>query len=230
MKEAELFLPVKKLFEGMGYKVNAEVKDCDVTATYGDELIIIELKKNLSVNLLAQGLERQKSGAVVYIAVPKPKNYSPKTFKKTLYVIKKLELGLIFINLRGEDSYAEIVWEVEEFKPVTKNLKKRKKILTEINGRTVDNNTGGVTGTKIATAYTEKCVHIACILKKYGEMSNAQAIKYGADEKKCYGILSFGAYGWFRRVSKGIFALTEKGEKEMNDYPELVSYYMKKLT
>ena len=94
MKEYELFAPVRDMFESMGYRVNAEVKDCDVTAVKGDELIITELKRSLSVNLLAQALDRQKTGANVYIAVPKPKRYSPKTFRDTLYVIKKLELGL----------------------------------------------------------------------------------------------------------------------------------------
>ena len=78
MTESDLFEPVKRLFEGQGFAVNAEVKDCDVTAVNGDELVIIELKRNLSVTLLAQGLKRQRCGADVYVAVPKPKNYSPK--------------------------------------------------------------------------------------------------------------------------------------------------------
>ena len=43
MTEADLFEPVKRLFEGQGFSVNAEVKDCDVTAVNGDELVIIEL-------------------------------------------------------------------------------------------------------------------------------------------------------------------------------------------
>ena len=223
MKEEDLFLPVKRLFEDLGYKVNAEVKDCDVTAVNDDELIIIELKKNLSTALLAQALERQKTGAIVYIAVPKPKNYSPKTFKKTLYVIKKLELGLIFINFKG--SYAEIVWEAQEFKPVRENVKKRRKILSEISQRELDTNTGGVTGKKIATAYTEKCIHIACILKEYGPLSPKKIIELGADEKKCYGILRFCAYGWFERIDKGIYYLSEKGLDISSQYPELTKYY-----
>lgn len=51
MTEKELFPPVRDLFVKRGYKVNAEVRDCDVTATKDDEFIIIELKKNLSVTL-----------------------------------------------------------------------------------------------------------------------------------------------------------------------------------
>ena len=61
MTEKELFPPVRDLFVKRGYKVNAEVRDCDVTATKNDEFIIIELKKNLSVTLLAQGLKRLKN-------------------------------------------------------------------------------------------------------------------------------------------------------------------------
>ena len=101
MTEKELFPPVRDLFVKRGYKVNAEVRDCDVTATKDDEFIIIELKKNLSVTLLAQGLKRLKTGADVYIAVPKPKKYSLKKFRSTFAVIKKLELGLIFVSVRG---------------------------------------------------------------------------------------------------------------------------------
>lgn len=110
MTEKELFPPVRDLFVKRGYKVNAEVRDCDVTATKDDEFIIIELKKNLSVTLLAQGLKRLKTGADVYIAVPKPKKYSLKKFRSTFAVIKKLELGLIFVSVRGSHSFAEIVF------------------------------------------------------------------------------------------------------------------------
>lgn len=226
--ESELFVPVKNLFEKMGYIVNAEVKGCDVTAVNDNELIIIELKKNLSVTLLAQGLARQKTGAVTYIAVPKPKNYSPKTFRDTLYVIKKLELGLIFVNIRGEYSYAEIIQHPEKFTPVKTNYKKRKSIIKEIDGRTIDKNTGGVTGTKIATAYTEKCIKIACILDIYGELSPKQVRSFGGDER-CAAIMRSNVYGWFNHPTKGIYSISEKGRIGILEYPELERYYTEKL-
>lgn len=227
-RESELFPPVKAMFESMGYKVNAEVKDCDVTALKGDELIVIELKRNLSVELLAQGLNRQKTGAVTYVAVPKPKRYSPKTFRDTLYVIKKLELGLIFVNLLGDNSYAEIVYEPCPFKPVGTQKAKFRKIIGEINGRSIDTNTGGVTGRKIATAYTEKCINIACILDMYGSLSPTQIRKYGGDEK-CGNILRMNVYGWFCREKKGIYSITTDGRKALLEYPELEKYYTEKL-
>ena len=45
MTEKELFPPVRDLFVKRGYKVNAEVRDCDVTATKDDEFIIIVKEK-----------------------------------------------------------------------------------------------------------------------------------------------------------------------------------------
>ena len=59
-REWELFEPVRRLFAERGYSVNAEVRDCDVTAVKNDELVIIELKTSLSVALLAQGVKRQR--------------------------------------------------------------------------------------------------------------------------------------------------------------------------
>ncbi len=226
--ESELFAPVKTLFENMGYQVNAEVKDCDVTAVKDNELIITELKKNLSVTLLAQGLKRQKTGAVTYIAVPKPKRYSPKTFRDTLYVIKKLELGLIFVNLLGSHSYAEIIYEPKPFKPVKENKAQFRKIINEIDGRSIDTNTGGVTGRKIATAYTEKCIHIACILDMYGALSPKEIRAYGAD-KNCTSIMRFNVYGWFEHVSRGVYGITVAGRKALLEYPELERYYTEML-
>ena len=228
IKESDLFEPVKALFEGFGYAVNAEVKDCDITATKGDELIITELKKNLSVQLLTQALIRQKSGATVYVAVPKPKNYNAKSFRDTLYVLKKLELGLIFVNLKDGFSYAEIVYEPLPFVPVKENKQKRAKILKEINGRTIDTNIGGVARKKIATAFCERNIHIACALDSYGDLSPAK-IRDITGIEKAYTILNMNAYGWFYRVEKGIYGISDKGRKEILEYPELEEYYTKKL-
>lgn len=228
MNEKDLYPPVHDLFEKRGYKVNAEVKDCDMTAVKDDEFIIVELKKNLSVALLAQGVKRQKTGADVYVAIPKPKQYSFNKFRSIFSVIKKLELGLIFVSLRGNHSFAEIVIEPKPYTSKYVNRQKRNEIMDEINGRTIDTNTGGVTGTKIVTAYTERCIHVACILDMYGEMSAAQIrSKGGADNT--YNILYYNVYGWFKKVDKGIYAITDKGRKGLLDYPELEKYYTELL-
>lgn len=228
MTEKELYPPVRDLFEKRGYKVNAEVKDCDMTAVKDDEFVIIELKRNMTVTLLAQGLRRQKTGADVFVAIPKPKNYSFNKFRQVFSVLKKLELGLIFVSLRGEYSFAEIVFEPKPYTSTYKNYKKRKEIMNEIEGRTIDTNTGGVTGTKIVTAYTEKCIKIACILDMYGELSPKQIRDYGGADNTPT-ILKSNAYGWFRKIDRGIYGITDKGRKGLLEYPELEKYYTETL-
>lgn len=228
MSEKELFPPVRDLFVKRGYTVNAEVCDCDVTAVKDDEFVIIELKTNLSVALLAQGLKRLKTGADVYIAVPKPKRYSLKKFRNTFAVIKKLELGLIFVSLRGEHSFAEIVFEPTEFKPTRLDYRKRKSVLSEIDGRSIDTNTGGVTNTKIVTAFTERCIHIACALDMYGDLSPKKISEITGIEK-AYTILRINAYGWFYRIKKGVYGITTDGRNGLLEYPELEKYYTEML-
>ena len=228
MTEKELYLPIHDLFEKRGYRVNAEVKDCDMTAVKDDELIIVELTKNLSVALLSQGLKRQRTGADVFVAVPKPKQYSFRKFRSMFSVLKKLELGLIFVSLRGEHSFAEIVFEPKPYTSTYINRKKRKEIISEINGRTIDTNTGGVTGTKIITAYTEKCIHIACILDMYGDMSPKQIQNLGGADNT-YTILRSNVYGWFKKTQKGIYGITDEGRKGILEYPELEKYYTELL-
>ena len=54
MKETDLYKPVKELFEKMGYTVNGEVKDMDVTAVRGDELVVVELKTALTLRCFSK--------------------------------------------------------------------------------------------------------------------------------------------------------------------------------
>ena len=66
MQETELFEPIKAYFESHGYSINAEVKDCDITAIRDDELIVVELKTSANMSLLIQATERQKITDNVY--------------------------------------------------------------------------------------------------------------------------------------------------------------------
>lgn len=58
-KETDLYEPVKKLFEGMGFSVYSEVKDCDLMAVKEEKTIIAELKKSFNITLVYQLLDRQ---------------------------------------------------------------------------------------------------------------------------------------------------------------------------
>ncbi len=94
--EIDLFRPISDFLVEQGYTVRSEVKDCDIAAIKEEELVIVELKRNLSVDLLAQAVKRQKSADIVYMAIPKPKKLTANSkWKDIIHLVKRLELGLI---------------------------------------------------------------------------------------------------------------------------------------
>lgn len=223
MREENLFKPIKALFESMGFTVNAEVKNCDITAVNSDGYIVIEMKRTLSTALLAQGINRQRTGADVYIAVPKPKNFNAKKYHDIFCVLKKLELGLIFVTETENFSYAEIALDPMPYDGVRIYSARKKALLTEIAERKFDTNIGGTNKRKIATAYTEKAVHIACLLEKYGTLSPKQLRELGSDDKKTTSILSANFYDWFEKSDKGMYSLSAEWNDEI--YTELIKHY-----
>ena len=225
MKEYEMFAPVKALFEEAGYTVNAEVKNCDVTAVRDDDLIIAELKTTLSIKLLAQGISRQRTGADVYIAVPRPKGYNGRKWRDIIKVIQKLELGLIFVTVSDKFSFAEIVTDPVPFKHSNVYKPKKRALMDEIAARRCDTNTGGVTGRKIVTAYTEAAIHIGCVCEITKTVAPKDFARYGIDAARAGAILRNNVYGWFERIDRGVYGLSDKWNDARAVYREVYEYY-----
>jgi hypothetical protein len=75
------------------------------------------------------------------------------------------------------------------------------------------------------TAYREQAVHVACCLMRFGDMSPARLRKMGTSGKT-QNILRDNHYGWFTRVSKGIYSLNDSAREFLAGYPDLVKHYM----
>ncbi|MCR8849772.1 DUF2161 family putative PD-(D/E)XK-type phosphodiesterase [Rossellomorea sp. SC111] len=231
LKESDLYQPIQKHFHKQGYQVNGEVKDCDLTAMKEGELVIVELKLSLNVELLIQATKRQRLTDFVYIAIPKPKRTRSKRWNDIRHLIKRLELGLITVSFTTKTPKLDFVLHPGAFdrkKVMTNSKKKRASLIKEIEGRSADYNVGGSNKTKIMTAYKESCIHIACCLEKKGPMSPKNLAKLGTGDKTP-SILQKNYYRWFERIKRGVYQITETGRKEMQDYPELVSYYSRKI-
>ncbi|MDT8718563.1 hypothetical protein IAI10_18010 [Clostridium sp. 19966] len=229
LKEEDLYNPIKEYFELQGYKVNGEVKDCDLVAIKDETIIIVELKKNLTVALLAQAVKRQKTADFVYAAVPKPKNmkYSSK-WRDICHLLRRLELGLIMVDFKKNKTFVDIVQEPKAFdmeKSKRVNKGKRTAIIKETQGRYMDLNKGGSRGKKLVTAYREAAIYIACCLSKYGELTPKKLRNMGSDEKKTLSILYNDVYGWFYKAGRGLYGISEKGKKELEDFKDLTGYF-----
>ncbi|MBT2637877.1 DUF2161 family putative PD-(D/E)XK-type phosphodiesterase [Bacillus sp. ISL-39] len=224
--EADLYEPIRKHFIKQGYRVNGEVHDCDLTAVKDEELIIVELKLNLNIDLLLQATRRQRLTDLVYIAIPKPKRISRKRWNDIIQLVRRLELGLIIVSLAGNRKKIEFKVHPEPYKRMTsKNTRKKAALIKEIEGRSADYNIGGSNKTKIMTAYKENCIQIACYLEKLGQMSPKALVALGTGDKTPL-ILQNNYYKWFERVQRGIYVITEQGKSDLEDYPELVAYYL----
>lgn len=227
--EEHLYKPVREFLIKQGYTVHAEVKDCDVAAMKGEELVVVELKKSLSIELLIQAVKRQKIADSVYIAVPKPKKllYTRK-WEDICHLVRRLELGLILVSFYGDKSTVDVILEPIHFdrlRSVQKGKTKRARLIKEFEGRHGDRNVGGSTGKKLMTAYKEGALYIACCLRKYGDLTPKKLRELGADLKKTTSILSNNYYGWFYNVRKGLYGLTEEGLKALTQHNELAVYY-----
>jgi hypothetical protein len=227
MKESDLFEPVKNYLETGGYKVRAEVRNCDITATKGDELIIVELKLSANLQLFIQATNRQYITDSVYVAIPRPTQRSKRHWKGILHILRRLELGLIFVDVDNPVNPVEIVFHPIEFQ--RRKFKNRKRaIIKEAENRSQNLNVGGSNKTKIITAYKENAIQIAVYLKIIGNTS-AKILREYDSGKKTLSILYSNFYGWFQRVDRGIYGITQKGEKDLNNFPGLVKKYEKNL-
>lgn len=223
MKESDLFLPVKKYLESNGYKVRAEVKNCDITATKGNDLIIIELKLTANLQVIIQAADRQRITDSVYIAIVKPKSRRTKRWKGIKHLIRRLELGLIFIDVQNPSEPVEIVFHPVPFQR-RKQSSRKKAVITEVENRSKNLNIGGVNKKKIVTAYKENAIQIACYLEVLGA-SSPKTLRSLDTGKKTLSILSNNFYGWFQRVDRGVYDVSAKGKNEILNFPGLVKKY-----
>ncbi len=222
--ETDLYQPIHDYLAAQGYTVRSEVRNCDVTATRGDELIIVELKRNFGVSVLMQATERQRITNAVYVGLPRPRGGTgTPQWKGVRRLLRRLELGLILVSLDTKRPKVEVA-----FHPLPYDRKKirraRTAVIREINGRSADFNQGGSTRRKIATAYRESAIHIACCLERFGPMSPKQLRALGTGERT-QSILASNFYGWFERIHRGVYALKPQGSRELNDWPRAVEHY-----
>ena len=221
MKETDLFPPVAEFLLQLGFTVRSEVRGCDITAVKDEELVIVELKKNFSIDLLIQATKRQRAADTVYVAIPRPaKGLKGKHWQGVVHLVKRLELGLMLVSFTGSKARVEVAVDPSPFTR-KRGGQSRKAILSEIAGRSQDYNQGGSSRQKLMTAYRENAIQIACLLNDLGPLTTRRLRELGAGSKT-QSILYRDHYKWFRRVVPGTYELTELGREELTRYPELV--------
>lgn len=224
MKESDLYPHVKSFLVDQGYDVKAEIADCDVMAVKDSTVIIVEMKTNLNLALLGQAAERQLLFDIVYIAVPKPdyKKRFTAQYKRTIRLVKRLNLGLMYVDVKGEGVC------IEEFPPKIfiqgiskrRKLKLRERAIKEFEGLSGDYNIGGTNKIKRMTAYKEAALAAAMYLDKFGQ-SKASDLKDFGCAGNVRDIMYKNFYGWFEMKGKGVYDITEEGKKALEMNPRI---------
>jgi hypothetical protein len=209
VRETELYAPIKTFLEGQGYEVKAEVGAADVVACRGEEdPVIVELKTGFTLSLVHQAIARQLITDVVYIAAPRGKG---RAFLATLKNMKKLarRLGIGLITVRMKDALVEIHCDPAPFTP-RKSKHRKNALLREFAKRSGDPNTGGSMRVGLVTAYRQDALKCAAYLQETGATKGAQVARE-TGVKAATRMMADNHYGWFYRVEKGIYDLTDVG-------------------
>jgi len=221
IKETDLYQPIKTHLEAMGYCVKGEIKNCDIVAIKDNQHIIIELKVSLNITLLLQSIDRFILSDTVYIAIPKQCSIYKKQSKQVKKLLAKLGVGLIVVDFvtakNQQNHYVEIVSDPKDYAP-RKNRKKETALLKEFHQRIGDTQIGGSTRQKAGlTAYRQRSIRIANYLAKHAHAKGME-INKAITEPQATAMLYQDHYGWFDKVDRGVYQLSEKGIEELKNW------------
>jgi hypothetical protein len=217
VKETDIYEPIKRLLEIEGYHIKAEVNHVDIYGIKESQTIAVELKTQISLKLIYQALERKKVADSVFIGVPEA---AVKSHGKEIKYLKNLltQLGIGMIVTKDDDAY--VLLEAKQSSMKKRSNVKKRKTIKEFNQRENHQNIGGTNGKKI-TAYKEQMIRVAVMLKKMKTASPKELMAHTGINKTPQ-ILQANYDGWFKKVSRGIYSLTEQGEVELYQYLEIL--------
>lgn len=215
LRETALYAPVKAFLEGQGFVVKSEIGAADVVACRegeeaGDDPVIVELKTSFSLAVVHQAIARQAISDAVYVAVPhRPGRRFQTGLRANSTLCRRLGLGLL--TVRVGDGHVTPHVDPGPYRP-RQSKPRKSRLLKEFAKRVGDPNVGGSTRTMIVTAYRQDAVRIAGHLAAHGP-TKASAVAAATGVARARSIMSDDHYGWFERVSVGIYQLSPRGQK-----------------
>lgn len=214
--ETRFYQPLKNYFSHFGFEVKGEVQNCDLVALREEQLVVVEFKNRLSLKLLLQAVDRLALTDWVYIAVPVPKRRN-RQWRQVKRLCGLLALGLITVDF---SSSPPLVVLERDAAPgaIPRSRKRQRSLLDEFFARQGDPNQGGSVGRrKLLTAYRQCALAVARLLLDGPQPLSALKMQAG---KRVPGILQKNHYGWFRRIERGVYELTDLGRQAVEKYSD----------
>jgi len=205
--ETSLYVPVKRFLERLGFEVKGEVCGCDLVALKSNEptaVVVCELKLTFTLELILQAVDRSTACDEIWLAVRasrrgKGREHDPRVRR----LCRLLGVGLLSVSARGA---VEVLVEPVPWRP-RRDAKRRSKIVEEHRRRLGDPAVGGSTRRPIMTAYRQQALACAAELSQAPARPRDLKRKFPDASK----ILLRNVYGWFVRIDRGLYGLTELG-------------------
>ena len=213
--ETTLYLPVKRFLELAGYTVKGEIGGCDIVALSDDEpplLVVCELKQSFNLELILQAVDRQALSDEVWIAARvSARGKGRESDRRFRDLCRRLGFGMLGVSDSGS---VDII--VSPISPMPKkNARKRNRLVDEHRRRKGDPTAGGSTRKPIMTAYRQQA--LACAAALQSGPLRPRDIK--ASAPSAAKILLHNVYGWFDRIDRGVYALTDAGTEALKRWP-----------
>jgi hypothetical protein len=217
--ETSLYLPVKDFLEQAGYTVKGEIGGCDLVGLSDSDptvVVVCELKLSFNLELILQAVDRATVSDEVWIAARiSAKGRGREADKRYRDLCRRLGIGMLGVSDAGDVSV--IVASVSPM-PRT-NPKRRSRLMREHRNRRGDPALGGSTRQPVMTAYRQQALGCAAALA-VGPVRIRDVTTAVPDAGK---ILRSNYYGWFERLERGIYGLTDAGREALIRWPQTTS-------
>lgn len=205
--EANLYPPVKRFLERLGFEVKGEICGCDLVAIREGApttVVIGELKLIFTLDLVLQAVDRSAACDEVWLAVrASRRGRGRENDRRVRKLCRLLGFGLLAVTASNK---VEVVVEPVPWRP-KRDAKRRSAIVTEHRRRQGDPTVGGSTRRPIMTAYRQQA--LACAAALAQTPGRPRDLKHAMPDAPK--ILLRNVYGWFTRVKRGLYALSDSG-------------------
>ncbi len=213
--ETALYLPIKSFLEAAGYAVKGEIGGCDLIGLTDGEppvVVICELKMTFNLELILQAVDRAAASDEVWIAARvSAKGKGREGDRRFRDLCRRLGFGMLAVS---DNDLVDIL--VSPVAPMPrKNARRRSRLVDEHRRRKGDPALGGSTRKPIMTAYRQQALACAAAIKS--GVQRPKDMREAAP--KAPQILRDNVYGWFERIDRGIYALTELGTEALKRWP-----------
>jgi hypothetical protein len=213
--ETALYLPVKRFLEKLGFTVKGEVGGCDLVGLSGDPPVVVigELKLTFNLELLLQAVDRAGACDEVWLAAKmSARGKGRESDARYRNLCRRLGFGMLAVTGSGE---VEVIVRPATAAP-RRDPKKRSRLVAEHNKRKGDPTLGGSTRSPIMTAYRQQALACASAMA----LGPRRIRELKPEFPNAANILRDNFYGWFDRVERGVYGLTDAGRAALKRWPQ----------